>query len=184
MRSTVNTKPVTIWLLGPTASGKTTLARTLQEKLAASGTPVIHYDGDEVRGFFGDSLGFKNQDRLRVVRTIVHLASKAEAAGLNVVVSALTANQDARELIRHAIPNLLIVYLQCGLKECSLRDPKGIYRRARRGEIDTLIGYNSPYDAPQDYDLKLDTETMKLGECVQTIVDTLQDKCAMRDPHE
>jgi len=143
-------------------------------------SPVIHYDGDEVRNFFGDSLGFADRDRLRVVKTIAHLACKASRAGLNVIISALTANPDARQLIRREVPNIIIVYLQCDLPECVSRDPKGIYRRAGRGEIDTLIGYNSPYVAPEDYDLAVNTETDNIEICTEKILNLIQ----RRYPHQ
>jgi len=164
----------TVWLMGPTASGKTTLARALKDRLTSVNSPAIHYDGDEVRNFFGDLLGFADQDRLRVVKTITHLAGKASRAGLNVIVSALTANPDARELIRREVPNLVIIYLQCELQECALRDPKGIYQRARSGEINTLIGYNSPYLPPDDYDLSIDTEKNDLEACVEKVLNLLR----------
>ena len=84
--------PVVVWLLGPTAAGKTTLAEALTRRLQGRAQPTIHFDGDEVRDWFGADLGFAAEDRLRVVRTLVHLANTSRAAGLNVVVSALTAN--------------------------------------------------------------------------------------------
>jgi adenylylsulfate kinase len=90
---------------------------------------------------------------------LVHLAGKAHDAGMNVIVSALTANQDARALVRAALPQAVHGYVQCSIDTCAARDPKGLYARAKAGEIDTLIGWSSPYTPPVNPDIILDTET-------------------------
>ena len=147
-----------LWLLGPTSSGKTTIATELSENLRMKKIPIIHYDGDEVRDFFGNCLGFSDDERLRVVNTLVYLANKSIDAGLNVVVSALTANKNARKLVRDSFKNLRVGYIKCGIEECIRRDPKGLYSKAQKGEIDTLIGYNEDYCVPRSVDIVLDTE--------------------------
>jgi len=147
-----------LWLMGPTSSGKTTLAVHYVKRLRSKGLIVLHYDGDEVRNFFGDEHGFSDGDRLRVVRTLVLLANKAVEAGIAVVVSALTANPDARKLIASEINKLTLVYVKCSLEVCARRDPKGLYAKARRGEIETLVGYNSTYLPPENPDIILNTE--------------------------
>jgi adenylylsulfate kinase len=164
-----NDNPFTLWLLGPTSSGKTTIADGLLNSLKNKGIPVIHYDGDEIREIFGDSLGFSAQDRLRVVSTIVKLANKASASGMNVIVSALTANSDARKYIKDNINNLIVGYVSCPIEECAKRDPKGLYKKAERGEIDTLIGYNQEYIAPDSPDIILDTELKSKLEIIEYI---------------
>ncbi|TGV46686.1 adenylyl-sulfate kinase, partial [Mesorhizobium sp. M2D.F.Ca.ET.160.01.1.1] len=95
---------------------------------------------DEVRGLFGADLGFGADSRLRVVSVLVHLANKAADAGLRVVVAALTAGQDAFQYVRENVTNLTIGYVACSVQTCAQRDPKGLYRKAMSGEIDTLIG--------------------------------------------
>ncbi|WP_192183000.1 adenylyl-sulfate kinase [Mesorhizobium amorphae] len=159
-----------LWLLGPTSAGKTTLAMRVVADLRGLGVPVILFDGDEVRGFFGADLGFGTDSRLRVVSVLVHLANKAADAGLHVVVAALTAGQDAREHVRENVRNLTIGYVACSVETCAQRDPKGLYRKAISGEIDTLIGYNSEYRPPDSPDLVLDTETHSVDELAARIV--------------
>lgn len=159
-----------LWLLGPTSAGKTTLATRVVADLRKNGIPAILFDGDEVRDFFGEGLGFGTGSRLRVVSVLVHLANKAADAGLNVVVAALTAGQDARDYVRENVKNLTLGYVCCSIQGCAQRDPKGLYRRAMRGEIDTLIGYNSAYQPPDDPDLVLDTEVHSLEELAGRIV--------------
>ena len=162
-----------IWIMGPTSSGKTTTAQKLMNELANRCIPSIHYDGDEVREFFGDKLGFTTEDRLRVVKTIVHLTNKAIDAGLNVVVSALTANDDARVFIRENIMDLKIVYLDCSIDTCIKRDPKGLYQDALQGKIDTLSGINTKYEPINDPDIVIESEGTTPEENTNIILDTL-----------
>jgi adenylylsulfate kinase-like enzyme len=159
-----------LWLLGPTSAGKTTLATRIVADLRGRGIPAIHFDGDEVRDFFGDGLGFGPGSRLRVVSVLVHLANKAADAGLNVVVSALTAGENARDHVRAHVRNLTIGYVACSIATCARRDPKGLYRRAMNGEINTLIGFNGEYRQPEDPDLILDTETHSVAELSARVI--------------
>lgn len=161
-----------LWLLGPTSAGKTTLATRVVADLRRDGIAAILFDGDEVRDFFGTDFGFGADSRLRVVSVLVHLANKAAEAGLHVVVAALTAGQDAREHVRAHVRNLTLGYVACSTRTCAQRDPKGLYGKAMRGEIDTLIGYNSEYRPPDDPDLVLDTEAYSLDELAARIVAT------------
>lgn len=157
-------RPHTIWLMGPTSSGKSAIAKHFCNVLRGKDISIIHYDGDEVRGFFGKDFGFSEDDRGRVVKTLAYLAKKTNDAGVNVVVSALTAHQTARNYIKDNIPNLLIGYVYCPIDVCASRDPKGLYEKARNGEIDTLIGYNTKYQPPNNPDIKLDTNTFSVEE--------------------
>ena len=159
-----------LWLLGPTSAGKTTLATRVVGELHRRGIPAIHFDGDEVRDFFGADLGFGTESRLRVVSVLVHLANKAAGAGLNVVVAALTAGEDARAYVRANVRNLTIGYVSCSIEACAQRDPKGLYRKAMRGEINTLIGYNTEYRPPESPDVVLDTESHSVDELAARIV--------------
>lgn len=146
------------WIMGPSASGKTTLANHFLSRIKKNGKLALHYDGDEVRDFFGAGLGFKKEDRLKVVKTLTHLSNKALDAGLNVIVSALTANQDAREYVFQNVKNMVLVYLECSIEKCMQRDPKGLYKKAVNREIDTVIGYNNEYLAPENPDIIVNTD--------------------------
>jgi len=164
------TTPV-VWLMGPTSAGKTTLAAALSDRLRAeSDAPVLHWDGDQIRDMLGDGLGFSSDSRLLVVRTLATVALASSQAGVLTLVSALTAHDDARQLIRDMLPDLLVVYVKCSLETCMERDPKGLYAQAAAGEIDTLIGYNSDYISPQNADLILDTSTENIDACVGRLV--------------
>ena len=162
-----------LWLMGPTSSGKTTLAELLLGRLRSAGIAAMHYDGDEVRDFFGDSLGFQPADRLRVVSTLTHLTNKSLEGGLNVVVSALTANEDARAHIAAAVENLIIIYVKCPISVCAARDPKGLYLMADKGEIDTLIGRNSAYQPPAAANLVVETDVLSPDQSVEAVISYL-----------
>ena len=147
------------WMLGPTSSGKTTIAEALVGHLRAEDIPIIFYDGGEVRGLIGPGHGFSAEDRQRTVSGLVHLANKAAAAGLNVIVAALTASTESRAYITENVDNLVWAQVTCSIETCAERDPKGLYAMARNGEIDTLIGYNEEYVAVENPHIILDTET-------------------------
>ena len=174
MSSKINGQFV-LWLMGPTSSGKTTLANNLLSILRKKGLQTLHYDGDEVRGFFGSNLGFEPSDRLRIVKTLVHLSNKSLEAGVNVVVSALTANDDARNYVRDNTINLKTIYIQCSIKHCAQRDPKGLYTKANNGEIQTLIGLNTEYKEPESPDFVVNTEGKSIETSVKEIVTQLGD---------
>ena len=167
----MNKSPFVLWLMGPTSAGKTTTGRHFVEDMRASNIPAIHYDGDEIRAFFGSTLGFKTEDRLRAVTTCAHLANKANEAGLNVAVSALTANENSRDYIKTNVPNIVIAYLTCPIDICIQRDSRGLYRKARQGTVDpkTLIGLDSPYEPPINPDIVIDTSKNTLEQSIGII---------------
>lgn len=166
------------WVLGPTSAGKTTLASSFARRARAKGIAMLHYDGDDIRNLFGPSLKFSDDDRLRVVKALVFLANHAAESGFDVVVSALTAGQSAREYVLSNISGLRVIYITCSTAQCIKRDPKGLYAKALRGEIDSLIGYNTPYIPPEKYDLLLDTESAS----VERLVEEMEKFAYTRDP--
>ena len=133
----------------------------------------FHFDGDEVRDAFGVNLGFSNNDRLLVVKTLVYVANKGLAAGANVVVSALTAFDDARLYIKKNLHHSIVIYLRCSILECANRDPKGLYAREKRGEINTLVGASSKYHEPVCPDIILETEGNTPEESLQELISKL-----------
>lgn len=156
--------------MGPTSAGKTTVAAALAARLRAAGAPPLHLDGDDIRDLFGTAVDFGAESRLRVVTALVALARKASDGGVAVVVSALTAHEDARRLVYGLGERLTLCYLRCPIDVCAGRDPKGLYLRARQGEIDTLIGYNTPYAPPDAPDMVIDTAQASVDDCVNAIL--------------
>lgn len=166
-----------LWLMGPTSSGKTSIAHAFYEKMIAErNIPILHYDGDEIRDMFGASLGFEKNDRMKVVKTLVHFANKSVRAGIPALVSALTANHDAREYIAHNVDNLIVGYIQCSIETCIRRDPKGLYQKALKGEIDTLPGVNTLYLPPDKFDFIINTEDSDTQQSVDIIENYLRER--------
>jgi len=166
-----------LWIIGPTASGKTTLAKELEAKFQENNILTLHYDGDEVRDFFGPDHGFGEKDRLMVVKTLVHLANKAVGAGVNVIVSALTANEDAREYVKQHTKKLVLVYLECSIEKCMERDFKGLYKRAVDGDVDTVIGFNTEYVPLIGADIVLNTEDKSVDEVLTDFMQKIHSFC-------
>jgi len=178
----MSTRLPVLWLLGPTSAGKTTLGRALCKLLRRELTvPVLHLDGDEIRDIFDGAADFSPEGRLRVVRGLVMMADKASEAGVLAIVSALTANENARNFIRRSLPTVLTAYVSCPQSVCMARDPKGLYRQAAAGEIDTLIGFNTPYIPPADPEIVIDTGVNDTQTCVSQLASFI--KSRLRSEH-
>ena len=104
----------------------------------------------------------------------MHLTNKATSSGINVIVSALTANEDARQLVRETVSGLILGYVNCPIDICAKRDPKGLYAQARKTEIDTLIGFNSEYVPPENPDIIIDTSELLPLQAIDYIVEFLR----------
>ena len=156
--------PFTAWLMGPTSSGKTTISERLIKICQKNKFSIIHYDGDEVRDLFGSNFGFDEKNRNMVIYTLVYMAKKANESGMPCIVSALTAHDSSRKYIRSKLKNLKTIYVKCPIDICAKRDPKGLYKRAKNKEINTLIGYNSDYLEPKEPDLILNTNKYSIEE--------------------
>ena len=166
--------PFTAWLMGPTSSGKTTISERLIKICQKKKFSIIHYDGDEVRDLFGNNFGFDEKNRNLVIHSLVYMAKKANNSGMPCIVSALTAHNSAREFIRSEIINLKTIYVKCPISVCAYRDPKGLYKKAKNNEINTLIGYNSDYIEPINPDLTLHTNNYSIEENTNQLLNFLK----------
>ena len=134
----------------------------------------MHFDGDEIRDLFGKNHGFDENSRMKVVEALVTFALKSNNAGVPSIVSALTAHENARAYIKSRIKNLHIIYVKCPIKICAIRDPKGLYKKAKEGRINSLIGYNSRYIPPLNPQLTIDTNKNTVEESAKKILSYLQ----------
>lgn len=169
---------INLWFTGLSGSGKSTLAHAVEERLHMMGTRTYVFDGDNVRhGLCGD-LGFSLKDRgenLRRIAEMVNLFLDAGVISLTAFISPLEAD---RRRVRDIIgaQNLIEVYCNCSLEICEQRDVKGLYKKARAGEIENYTGISSPYEAPENPDIELDTGNRPLRDCVNDIISELRDR--------
>jgi bifunctional enzyme CysN/CysC len=154
---------LTVWLTGLSGSGKTTISSALYTELLARGYRVEVLDGDIIRNLFSNNLGFTTADRDENVRRIGFLAELLSRNGIIVIVSAISPYRATREEVRTRISNFLEVYVNAPLHVCEQRDPKGLYKRARRGGIKHFTGIDDPYEFPlsPDVECRTDEEQIK-----------------------
>lgn len=160
--------PVTIWLTGLSGSGKTSIATELATLLKKKGFSVVQLDGDHVRAGLNRDLGFSSEDRSENVRRIAEVASLLNAQGHFTICSLISPLRSQRELARKTVQNFFEVFVDVSLEECIKRDPKGLYQRAKRGEILEFTGISAPYEAPESPELRLQGGSAR--ECAEEIL--------------
>ncbi|OHC67206.1 MAG: adenylyl-sulfate kinase [Rhodocyclales bacterium GWA2_65_20] len=163
---------VVVWLTGLSGAGKSTLAHAVEKELHRQGKRTIVLDGDNVRHGLCSNLGFSPEDRTENLRRIAEVARLLVEAGVITLAAFISPMREHRAMIRSIIgpENFIEVYVQCPLEICESRDVKGVYQRARAGEIKDFTGISAPYEAPEVPDLVVATESMKLEECVEQLL--------------
>jgi adenylylsulfate kinase len=165
-------EPAVIWLTGLSGSGKSTIARHLADQLGRLGLPVECLDGDQIRDLF-PSTGFTREERDEHIRRVGYLASKLEGHGVFVVASLVSPYADSRAFVRGLCHRFVEVYVSTPLEECERRDVKGLYARARRGDIQHFTGIDDPYEPPASPALTLDSRDVEPAEAARRIVAAL-----------
>lgn len=165
----------TLWFTGLSGAGKSTLARAAANALQAAGTPCTILDGDELRQGLCRDLGFSPQDRRENLRRIAEVAALMNRAGLTVLVATISPTRTDRDMARQIIgqASWLEIHIATPLPVCEQRDPKGLYRRARSGELPDFTGISAPYEEPDNPALRLDTNAMSLENATSCLLATL-----------
>jgi len=167
----------TVWLTGLPASGKSTIAVALERQLVDAGRAAYLLDGDNIRHGLSDDLGFAPGDRAENVRRVGQVARLFADAGVVAVVSLVSPLRSDREVPRrlHEAAELpfIEVHVDTDVEECARRDPKGLYARARAGEVKGFTGVDAPYEPPERPEVRLDTETVEVSEAVERILAAL-----------
>ena len=179
-RSTIlRQRGATIWFTGLSGSGKSTLAVALERALFRLGKLSYRLDGDNVRLGINKNLGFSEQDRKENIRRIGEVAKLFGDAGIISLSSFISPYKDDRDEVRqlHVQAGLefIEVFVDCPLEEAERRDPKGLYKKARAGEIKNFTGIDDPYEAPTHAEIHLRTDEMTVAQEVQIILDHLED---------
>jgi bifunctional enzyme CysN/CysC len=164
-------KPLTLWFTGLSGSGKSTLANEVEKRLVASGHHTMFLDGDNVRHGLNKNLGFKEGDRVENIRRVAEVAKLMNDAGLITLASFISPYESDRKNAREIIGEEYIeIFVSTPLEECEERDVKGLYKKARTGEIPNFTGVSSPYEEPVNSEIEIDTSKYSLEEATDYVM--------------
>jgi len=164
--------PMCLWMTGLSGAGKSTLANALELELNKQGKHTYILDGDNLRHGLNSDLGFTEADRNENVRRAAEAAQLLVDAGLIVIVGLISPFKKERNWARSLFKDNQFkeIYISTSLQECEQRDTKGLYQKVRQGEIKDFTGIDSPYEAPDNPDVMIDTENRTVDECVHMII--------------
>ena len=162
-----------LWMTGLSGAGKSTLANALEQELKKQGKHTYILDGDNLRHGLNSDLGFTEADRNENVRRAAEAAQLMADAGLIVIVGLISPFKKERDWARSLFKDNQFkeIYISTSLKECEQRDVKGLYQKARRGEVKDFTGIDSPYEPPENPDVIIDTQNKSVSDCVQLILE-------------
>ncbi|MGD8111361.1 adenylyl-sulfate kinase [Vibrio sp. TRT 17S01] len=171
-------KPVVLWFTGLSGSGKSTVANAVEKKLLALGKHSYLLDGDNVRHGLNKDLGFSDKDRVENIRRIGEVVKLFVDSGAIVLTAFISPFSSDRTQVRELLDGgqFLEVFIDTPLEICEQRDPKGLYKKARAGEIKHFTGIDSEYEAPTLAEIHVRTAEATIEECAQQIIDTLTEK--------
>ncbi len=172
-----------LWFTGLSGSGKSTVAHAVEERLAAAGRLTYVLDGDNVRHGLCKDLGFAPADRSENIRRVGEVTALLVDAGVLVLTSFISPYRSDRAAVRQIVgKDFVEVFVDAPLEVCEARDPKGLYQKARKGEIAEFTGISAPYEAPERPDLHLRTGSQSLAECVTAVHDLLAARGLLAPP--
>lgn len=181
-------KGCTIWMVGLSGSGKSTVAVALEQTLVQRGYHAYRLDGDNVRHGLNSNLGFSAEDRDENIRRIGEVTKLFAEAGVICLNSFISPYEEARAKVRASHDSGSVpffeVYVNCPLEEAEKRDPKGLYKKARAGEIKGFTGIDDPFEEPQNPECELRTDQLSIEESVQKLLDLLAEKGIIKSATE
>ena len=170
-------KGVTLWFTGLSGSGKTTIAKEVERILKEKGYKVERLDGDEVREYLCRDLGFSREDRDENIRRVSYVAKLLTRNDVITLCCFISPYRKARQEAREIIGEFAEVYVNASLEACEERDVKGLYAKARSGEIPKFTGISDPYEPPENPELILRTDILPLEKCLEAVLDYLVLHC-------
>lgn len=171
-------KSAVLWFTGLSGSGKSTLAVEVESRLFQENIKTYHLDGDNIRFGLNKDLGFIKSDRTENIRRIGEVSKLFVDAGHILLTTFISPFISDRESVRNLFEEheFIEIYVKCELTECEKRDPKGLYKKARAGEIKGFTGIDDPYEEPKKPELVIETDKMTIEECTEKIILYLQEK--------
>ncbi len=181
-REDYNYKSCVLWLTGLSASGKSTIANSLCKRLHDRGIKNYVLDGDNIRHGLNKNLGFSPEDRKENIRRIAEVSKLFVDAGLMVMTAFISPYREDRDNARKLLKGdeFIEIYVKCPLSECDRRDPKGIYKKAKKGEIKEFTGISAPYEEPLHPEIVLETDRLSVDECVDMVLRYLHEQNYIR----
>ncbi|MCI2900455.1 adenylyl-sulfate kinase [Staphylococcus hominis] len=170
-------KSAVIWFTGLSGSGKSTISVALEKALFEEGKHSYRLDGDNVRHGLNKNLGFSPEDRKENIRRIGEVSKLLVDAGTIAITAFISPYREDRDEVRDILEDgeFIEVYTECSVEECEKRDPKGLYEKARSGEIKEFTGISAPYEAPKHPEITINTEIQSIDESVEHILNYLKE---------
>ncbi len=171
-------RSIILWFTGLSGSGKSTLAHAVEDYLYHLGISTFVLDGDNIRHGLCSDLGFSDKDRVENIRRIGELAKLMTEAGIITLTAFISPFKSDRNAARNLVPHgdFLEIYCECPIETCEQRDVKGLYKKARAGQIPFFTGIGSPYEAPENPELVVDTQHLSLAESVEQVINLLTER--------
>ncbi len=177
----LNQKAKVVWFAGLSGAGKTTIAKRLEEELFARNFMVQILDGDNIRSGINNNLSFSEEDRMENIRRIAEVSKLFLNCGIIAINSFISPTREIRHLARDIVgkDDFIEIYINAPLSVCEKRDVKGLYAKARRGEIKDFTGITSPFEVPAGADLEIRTDLMNIEQSVEKLVEFLLPKITL-----
>ena len=168
-------KGTLIWFTGVPASGKSTIASEVEKELKRRGIKVENLDADEIRANLSPDLGYTPEARDINTKRLAFMGKIMARNGVSTVVAAVSSLRQFRDRARGWVDQFVEVWVQCPLEECQSRDPKGLYAKAERGEVNDIAGMHQPYEEPLNAELVLETKNSTVEECAAKVIQKLEE---------
>jgi len=175
------TKAFCLWFTGLSGSGKSTVAELVEKKLKEKGLDLQHLDGDVVRQDLTKDLGFSKEDRDKNIQRVSFVAELLDSHGIPVITTFISPFREERQHAREKIDNFIEVYVKCPLQVCEKRDVKGLYKKARAGQIPSFTGISQPYEEPEHPEIVLETDKETIEESAQKVINYLIKKGFLKE---